>query len=240
MATAMRLERQRGHFFNWYDTRTLEPDLPRFISTVDSGNLVASLITLQRGALELLKRPLLSPALLDGYADQLCALAEMKLIPKRVVAGFEDTDEKWLRRLLTAALDMPAVPEGMARAEDAYWFRAQTRDLVEQVRDTVMGVHAVALPEFEPLQSNAALGNLRWHQELTLEKLPAFIDLLHGKLLLAQGGRERRGQKPSLRDRLRGLLPAAKARDPAIDSRPPADLSRRRPLGARDGFSVPL
>ena len=37
--TLDRMERYRGHFLNWYDTATLEPLLPRYVSTVDSGNL---------------------------------------------------------------------------------------------------------------------------------------------------------------------------------------------------------
>lgn len=44
--TMEKLERYRGHFFNWYDTRSLEPLRPRYISSVDSGNLMACLITL--------------------------------------------------------------------------------------------------------------------------------------------------------------------------------------------------
>ena len=43
--TLERMEKHRGHFFNWYDTRTLRPLRPRFVSTVDSGNLCAGLIT---------------------------------------------------------------------------------------------------------------------------------------------------------------------------------------------------
>jgi cyclic beta-1,2-glucan synthetase len=39
-----RLERHRGHFLNWYDTRTLEPLRPAYVSTVDSGNLAAALV----------------------------------------------------------------------------------------------------------------------------------------------------------------------------------------------------
>lgn len=39
------MERCLGHYFNWYDTRTLRPLRPRFVSTVDSGNLCAGLIT---------------------------------------------------------------------------------------------------------------------------------------------------------------------------------------------------
>ncbi len=39
MATLDRLERYEGHLLNWYDTSTLAPLLPRYVSTVDSGNL---------------------------------------------------------------------------------------------------------------------------------------------------------------------------------------------------------
>jgi cyclic beta-1,2-glucan synthetase len=47
------LERHRGHFLNWYDTRTRMPLPTRYISTVDSGNLVGSLIALRQGCLEM-------------------------------------------------------------------------------------------------------------------------------------------------------------------------------------------
>ena len=46
LATMNRLERFRGHFYNWYDTRDLRPLDPRYVSTVDSGNLAAHLIAL--------------------------------------------------------------------------------------------------------------------------------------------------------------------------------------------------
>ncbi|NLH00499.1 MAG: hypothetical protein GX488_01125, partial [Clostridiales bacterium] len=39
--------------YNWYDTRTLKPLHPTYVSTVDSGNLAASLIILREGLLEL-------------------------------------------------------------------------------------------------------------------------------------------------------------------------------------------
>lgn len=39
-----KLERYRGHFLNWYETHHLRPLEPRYVSTVDSGNLAASLI----------------------------------------------------------------------------------------------------------------------------------------------------------------------------------------------------
>jgi cyclic beta-1,2-glucan synthetase len=47
--TLEKLEKQNGNLYNWYDTRTLKPLRPRYISTVDSGNLVCSLIALREG-----------------------------------------------------------------------------------------------------------------------------------------------------------------------------------------------
>ncbi len=59
LATYERLEKQRGHIYNWYDMATLQPISPKIVSAVDSGNLMASLYSLHGGALDLLKRPLL-------------------------------------------------------------------------------------------------------------------------------------------------------------------------------------
>jgi cyclic beta-1,2-glucan synthetase len=65
------LELFRGHFYNWYDTRTLEPLRPTYVSTVDSGNLVGHLLTLRIGLIEAAERPLLGPQVLAGLADTL-------------------------------------------------------------------------------------------------------------------------------------------------------------------------
>ncbi len=43
------LERHEGHLLNWYDTRTLAPLPPRYVSTVDSGNLAGALVALAEG-----------------------------------------------------------------------------------------------------------------------------------------------------------------------------------------------
>ncbi len=53
LRTVEGLERWRGHVLNWYDTRTLEPLEPRYVSTVDSGNLAACLLVLAHGLREL-------------------------------------------------------------------------------------------------------------------------------------------------------------------------------------------
>lgn len=68
--TLDQLERHRGHFFNWYDTRTLAPLHPQYVSMVDSGNLAANLLVLSSGFRE---------------------LSEASLMPKRMFAGLRDT-----------------------------------------------------------------------------------------------------------------------------------------------------
>jgi cyclic beta-1,2-glucan synthetase len=63
------LEQHRGHFFNWYDTQTLQPLSPRYISTVDSGNLAGHLLTLRAGLLAIGDDQLLGARLFDGLSD---------------------------------------------------------------------------------------------------------------------------------------------------------------------------
>jgi cellobiose phosphorylase len=76
LATMEKLERYRGHFYNWYDTRTLQPLRPQYVSSVDSGNLAGSLLTLQAGLAELKDRPVLSSNAVQGLQDTLQVLAE--------------------------------------------------------------------------------------------------------------------------------------------------------------------
>jgi cyclic beta-1,2-glucan synthetase len=59
LETLSRLERFEGHLFNWYDLSTLEPLRPRYVSAVDSGNLLASLWTFETSCNELAARSLL-------------------------------------------------------------------------------------------------------------------------------------------------------------------------------------
>ena len=43
--TINKLEKWNGHLYNWYNIKTLKPLIPRYISTVDSGNLIGYLYT---------------------------------------------------------------------------------------------------------------------------------------------------------------------------------------------------
>jgi cellobiose phosphorylase len=77
LASMARLERYRGHFYNWYDTRTLAPLLPLYVSSVDSGNLAGHLLTLAAGFREQALAPLLPPRLCMGLRDTIHVLQEL-------------------------------------------------------------------------------------------------------------------------------------------------------------------
>ncbi|MEP6538293.1 MAG: glucoamylase family protein [Bryobacteraceae bacterium] len=65
------MDRFRGHFYNWYDTQTLRPLEPRYISTVDSGNLAGHLITLRQGLADLPNQKILRSSVYSGISDTL-------------------------------------------------------------------------------------------------------------------------------------------------------------------------
>lgn len=71
LTTLDELDRFRGHFYNWYDTRTLMPLHPAYVSSVDSGNLAALLLTLQAGLEQTRSAPIVRRAWFEGLADTL-------------------------------------------------------------------------------------------------------------------------------------------------------------------------
>jgi len=83
LETVSRLERFEGHLFNWYELSTLKPLQPRYVSTVDSGNLLASLWTFETSCDELAARPLLDAGALRGVADTLGVMREIGATMKK-------------------------------------------------------------------------------------------------------------------------------------------------------------
>jgi|HubBroStandDraft_1064217.scaffolds.fasta_scaffold00025_35 cyclic beta-1,2-glucan synthetase len=69
LAAMNRLERFRGHFYNWYGTLDLAPLEPKYISAVDSGNLAGHLVTLWNACAEMAREPMPWPDCRAGIAD---------------------------------------------------------------------------------------------------------------------------------------------------------------------------
>ncbi|MDD2464851.1 MAG: glucoamylase family protein [Desulfobulbus sp.] len=82
LCTMESLERYRGHFYNWYDTQSLKPLLPLYISSVDSGNLAGHLLVLRQGLLGLADEVILGKRFFEGLEDSLnIALETAALLP---------------------------------------------------------------------------------------------------------------------------------------------------------------
>jgi cyclic beta-1,2-glucan synthetase len=111
LATIESLERHEGHLLNWYDSRSLAPLLPRYVSTVDSGNLAGCLIALSEGLRGLARAP----------EDE-----------ERMLAGLRDTTG-----LLTSALaDLGPNPDP---ASDAATAAQRARQVSEALADPAVG-----------------------------------------------------------------------------------------------------
>ncbi len=70
------LERYNGHFYNWYDIHSLQPLNPKYVSSVDSANLLVNLLTFKQGILDIIKKPILNKENLLGLNDVFAVLIE--------------------------------------------------------------------------------------------------------------------------------------------------------------------
>jgi cyclic beta-1,2-glucan synthetase len=148
LQTMATLERSQGHFYNWYDTQTLKPLTPIYISTVDSGNLAGHLLTLRPGLLALPDNQILATRLWDGLTDTLQVLedaagadtpAQLAQFQKDVESACGSAPATltaarlYLERLVTRATELAngfdTAPEGRA----GWWAHA----LLRQCRDAL-------------------------------------------------------------------------------------------------------
>ena len=211
LETMSRLQRYRGHFLNWYDTRTLMPELPHFVSSVDSGNLAASLIALKVGSIALLERPLLSPSLVEGYADHLRMLAESNPLYARALNSFRVAQEKlpWLECL--AVLVSEPVTDVELLPRDTPWF-VQLQLRKEQVQKIFTHYMPWLLPEFSPLCQRLGI-DASGEGLPSLALLPGFIRQLQAQLLniatLPPASNEERNERENLLALLSGAYECA-------------------------------
>ena len=138
LGTLAALPRHKGHFLNWYDTQTLAPLLPMYVSTVDSGNLCGHLLAVAQACRELASAPLdaapcraaiqasrarlapllaaratLLPAQRDALRWRLADLRATRRSAARDLAG-AGSEADATRRLLAAGTAL----EGLAREAD--------------------------------------------------------------------------------------------------------------------------
>ncbi|MBV8570129.1 MAG: glycosyl transferase, partial [Acidobacteriaceae bacterium] len=171
LKTILTLPRAFGHFLNWYDNLTMKPLEPQFISSVDSGNLVASLISLKQGCLDLAGEPVLPRRTVEGLSDH-C----------RMVRGRPDPH---LARLLKAKDKTACLPEifsineGDTREREnsdakAIDWQHELNARVLAVREEITGFMPWYTPEFEPLRRMVSPKLAIPEKPLTLENFASY------------------------------------------------------------------
>lgn len=218
LRTMVGLARYRGHFYNWYDTQTLEPLPLLYVSTVDSGNLAGHLLTLRGGLLELANAPIVQPRLLAGLNDTLGLLAETsdKSVAGKLAAFREVLETailnppqsisamaQLLQRLSEAAGDLVADVEvslskddkDLAENESSEWVQALVRQLdaarteLEQLAPWLRLPPAPdGLEVFAQIANEVALPTLRGLARLATERCPDIETHLAMDLNAAQRG----------------------------------------------------
>ncbi|MEY2552497.1 MAG: hypothetical protein QOC57_357, partial [Ilumatobacteraceae bacterium] len=116
LATIGRLDRFRGHLYNWYETRDLRRLEPAYVSSVDSGNLAGHLLTLSNACRQLIDQPLPAAAALAGIADGIALTREVA-----GVAGDDRRGQTLSHRHLDEALEHVANAHAVAELTPGTW-----------------------------------------------------------------------------------------------------------------------
>ena len=125
LETYSRLEKCRGHIYNWYDLETLQPLKPKIVSAVDSGNLAASLYTLHGGTMAMLRCPLITLSALTTLRRTVQGKLGTRAADEQLTEN--DAELEWLE----SAGESDARVMAMRRfvAEYAPWLLAENRAL---------------------------------------------------------------------------------------------------------------
>lgn len=152
------MPRYRGHFFNWYETSTRQPLSPQYVSSVDSGNLAASLAALRQGLLLLPKQPIFEQNILDGLRDHVLRLRDEVPYESRTFTTMKPFGSL-LRQLECQPTDL------------FYWeaVLSESRDLVARVRAALVRVHA-----------RVHSAELRYWEDRLSERMDAALAQLYG------------------------------------------------------------
>jgi cyclic beta-1,2-glucan synthetase len=147
METLGRLDRHEGHLLNWYDIQTLAPLKPRYVSTVDSGNLLGALWVVEHGLGKIVGEEVLGKrafASLRDAGEELLRAAEAEKFPGLDARELQQLLDLWdhppdrvvdtlavLRRSTPPVADLAALANGSARAGGgvAYWAKHMQKRL---------------------------------------------------------------------------------------------------------------
>jgi cyclic beta-1,2-glucan synthetase len=215
-----RLPKYRGHIYNWYNTHTFEPLLPITVSSVDSGNLVASLYTLRTGASELLRRPVLPTALFRGIEthwrllrlqNEVAPELANRPLPAAAASVYEWCAWILETERLAAFQELPAYTD--PSPDERSWWLRETYTRLQRIASLVREALPWLLPDYASLRELVQLGLKETDEVPTLETAADFADQLEHRLARAWATlntTESGSAQGLLVEKLRSELPAAR------------------------------
>ena len=156
LAQWQQFDRYEGHFYNWYDTATLEALMPRYVSTVDSGNLAACLLTLDCGIEELLRSPVVDSFLQSGIEDTVAMITESA--EQLHLEADKRTHDAWQRfavvlsQLESVKFDLKGQPRQWLLASQRWqMLRGQIAENLESLSTAIHGTSPALLSQIRLL-----------------------------------------------------------------------------------------
>jgi cyclic beta-1,2-glucan synthetase len=193
-----RMPKENGQMYNWYDTRTLEPVKPRFISSVDNGNLVCSLWTVKQGCLDALGEPIFRLEQWQGVIDHLDALEEalrMANLRHPLLGAVKDLKQRakelrssranWFEVLPSFEREIVALDKKLSEesaASEAAWWSHELYLRITHLQNLVYDFAPWLAPQFAGQRQNRQLQSVIESERLTLESLPRICTALHERL----------------------------------------------------------
>jgi cyclic beta-1,2-glucan synthetase len=214
LATIERLEKYRGHLYNWYDTQTLKPlEASPFVSSVDSGNFLASLYTLRSGTLELTERPLVTRQLFIGLHTHLRLLQFEDELPARPtefnLPGANASTAEWISWVREVDVILAAAFASTTSHSGDSWWRQQTQRRIEAILALLNDYEPWLLPEFAPLLNLPELVIKGQADSLAIDDAAAFAEQLDVRLTRAKLALASNPPLQLLAEQLRPSLPGA-------------------------------
>jgi cellobiose phosphorylase len=194
LATMAALTRHEGHFYNWYDTQSLQPLAPLYVSSVDSGNLAGHLLTLRPGLLELPGHKILGERWCDGLFDTLRVLVDaaaeappaarllLDQLQRDLEAAYDSRPvtlaaaQTWLVRIAGSAAEtaasLDAAPARAPESDAQRWAQALTRQCRSALDELALLAPWLALPS----------SSARLRKSLDATEIPTLRDLATNKV----------------------------------------------------------
>ncbi|WP_433963876.1 hypothetical protein [Tunturiibacter gelidiferens] len=210
LATYDRLEKQRGHIYNWYNIETLCPIPPHIVSAVDSGNLAASLYTLRTGALDLLKRPILAPETFTGLKQ-----TQQPPVKTTITLTSAETPSSAIRshlRSIAQQTKPAAAPPPNQNQDSKQWFANEISNRLSALSNFAEHYTPWLLPRFESLFNPPQLDGSEHKAIPTLLDAAEYVTELESKLTGTSRDLPKDSTLATSAAELLALLPATRQR----------------------------